>query len=132
VRAAWGPLSTETVDCCRAALAELAQAIAPELVTEGELHRDAERGFLLLAHRESEGRYRPPHDHGVGWVIYAVVRGEIEMGSWARIDGRLVRRSLERLRAGDVRVYLPGDIHDTRALSADVVMLRFLSRDLHQ
>ena len=37
-------------------------------------------GFVLLAHTEYAGLYRPPHDHGRGWVIYAMQQGEIEMG----------------------------------------------------
>lgn len=113
--------------------------------TEGrELYRDPEHGFLLLAHTEREGRYRAPHDHGRGWVIYAVQHGEMEMGSYARLtdvtdvtdvtDARstasLVRRDVSRVRAGECRVYLPGDIHDTRCVSRDVLMLRLTSCDL--
>jgi hypothetical protein len=79
--------------------------------------------------------YRSPHDHGRGWVIYAVQRGEMEMGTYARVqeaDGRvrLVKRDTSALRAGDARVYLPGDIHDTRCMSGPCLLLRFTERDL--
>jgi hypothetical protein len=134
VRAAWGPLSTETVASSRRALERLAREPF-DLTDDRELHRDAERGFLLLAHLEREGRYRAPHDHGRGWVIYAVVRGEMEMGSYARtVDAngaeQLVQRDLARVHAGECRVYLPGDIHDTRCVSSEVLMLRLTSCDL--
>lgn len=129
-RASFGPLSTEIVDACRGHLEELARTAVPAIEGDVELHRDPDHGFLLLAHREPMGRYRTPHDHGRGWVVYAVARGEVEMGTYARVDGNLVRRSVERLRAGDARVYLPGDVHDTRIVSDDVVMLRFTSCDL--
>lgn len=144
VRSAWGPFTTETVAGSRRLLEELARAPETEpwlaaLLREppegGELYRDPEHGFLLLTHAEREGRYRVPHDHGSGWVIYAVQHGEMEMGSYARVNGangtaHLVQRDVSRVRAGECRVYLPGDIHDTRCVSSDVLMLRLTSCDL--
>lgn len=140
LRAAWGPLTTATVARCRAALAPLARALAATdacpLTPDAELYRDPEHAFLLLTHVEREGDYRPPHDHGRAWVIYTVVRGEIEMSTYARVvdaDGpRLVRRATAPLRAGDSRAYLPGDLHDTRCLSSSVRLLRLTSRDLRR
>lgn len=143
-RSAWGPLTTALSSRIRRKLAELAQASAEEgwlaallrdLPETRELHRDADHGFLLLAHAERRGHARPPHDHGRGWVVYAVLRGEMEMGTFARIeDGQqgpcLVKRESCTLRCGDARVYLPGDIHDTRYLAGEVVVLRFTSCDL--
>lgn len=144
VRSAWGPLSTEVVDACRVQLEQLVQADRSEAwlaalhrdrpVNE-ELYRDADHGFLLLAHTENGGLYRPPHDHGRGWVIYAMQAGEIEMGTYGRIEGpdgdvRLVRRDRTLLRAGQVQAYLPGDIHDTRCMSDSALLFRFTERDL--
>ena len=68
------------------------------------------------------GSTGPRHDHGRGWVIYAMQQGEIEMGTYARVedpDGqvRLVKRDSTLVRAGQVQVYLPGDIHDTRCMT---------------
>lgn len=144
-RSAWGPLSTELAARCRERLAALVQALEGEAWLAGllrdrpetrELHRDAEHGFLLLAHAERQGHFRIPHDHGRGWVVYAVLRGEMEMGTFARVEDeagpRLVKREAYTLRAGDCRVYLPGDIHDTRYLSGEVLVLRFTSCDLAQ
>jgi hypothetical protein len=143
-RAAFGPLTTERVATIRAELARLAQApssepwlqaLHEEGATSKELYRDGTHGFLLLAHSEPTDLYRPPHDHGRGWVIYALQRGSMEIGTYARVqdaDGRvrLVQRDTAALRVGEARVYLPGDIHDTRCLSGPSLLLRFTERDL--
>ena len=62
-------------------------------------------------------------------------QGEIEMGTYARIEGadgsvRLVKRNSTRVRAGQVQVYLPGDIHDTRCMNGPALLFRFTERDL--
>jgi hypothetical protein len=145
-QASWGPLSTDLIGACRGHLEALAQAPAyqPWLVelhaiqpASKELHRDETYGFLLLAHTESEGLYRPPHDHGRSWVIYAVQRGEVEMCTYARVetntgDVRLVKRDSTVVRAGEAKVFLPGDIHDTRCLSETALLFRFTERDLRK
>ncbi|MBX3482836.1 hypothetical protein [Phenylobacterium sp.] len=144
IRDAWGPLTSDLVGTCRRASERLARAPSSEpwlaaLLTgqpaAEELHRDAERGFVLLAHTEQAGLYRPPHDHGRAWVVYAVQRGEVEMRTFARIaapDGgvRLVQRDSVVARAGQALAYLPGDIHDTRCLSETALLFRFTERDL--
>ncbi|WP_310388400.1 hypothetical protein [Roseateles sp.] len=144
IKSAWGPLSTEVVAACREQLEALLKAPAAEawlaaLHREGpankELHRDPEHGFVLLAHTEPAGLYRPPHDHGRAWVIYAVQQGAIEMGTYARLaqpDGsaRLVKRGSTLLRPGQVQAYLPGDIHDTRCVTGPALLFRFTERDL--
>lgn len=143
VRAAWGPLTSDLVGKCRRQLGVLAGASRTEAWLAGllarrpageELCRDPEHGFLLLAHAEQAGLYRPPHDHGRAWVAYAVLEGEIEMRTFARVedaDGvRLVQRDSDVLRPGQVQAYLPGDIHDTRCLSETALLLRFTERDL--
>jgi hypothetical protein len=144
IKSGWGPLSTEVVASTGQHLEDLLKA--PE--TEGwlaalhreepanqEVYRDPVHGFVLLAHTEHAGLYRPPHDHGRGWVIYAVQRGEIEMGTYARIElpggkVKLVKRNSTLVRAGQVQVYLPGDIHDTRCVSGSALLFRFAERDL--
>lgn len=144
IRADWGPLDSQLVAQCRGHLERLARAPASEdwlaalhrdRPDRQELYRDPDHGFVLLAHTEQAGLYRPPHDHGRGWVIYALQDGEIEMGTYARIedaqDGvRLVRRDSTRVRAGQAQVYLPGDIHDTRCLTDTALLFRFTERDL--
>jgi hypothetical protein len=43
---------------------------------------------------------------------------------------RLVRREAYPVRPGEARVYLPGDIHDTRCTAGPVLYYRFTERDL--
>lgn len=143
-RSSWGPLTSELVAGCRHQLQTLLQASSSEEwlaalrerePASEELYRDPRHGFLLLAHTEHAGLYRPPHDHGRGWVIYAMQHGEIEMGTYARIEAtdgqvRLVKRDSTLVRAGQVQVYLPGDIHDTRCRSSSALLFRFTERDL--
>ena len=125
----WGPLSSEVVAACRQHLEELVKASTKEawlatLHREGkaynELYREPKHGFMLLAHTEPAGLYRAPHDHGRGWVIYAIQQGEIEMGTYARVEGpddsvKLVKRNSTLVKPGQVQVYLPGDIQIGRA-----------------
>jgi hypothetical protein len=144
ISAAWGPLSSELVAECRSQLERLLETEPSEpwlaaLHRDGrpneEVHRDPKHGFLLLAHTEHAGLYRPPHDHGRSWVIYAMQAGEIEMGTYARIESpegevELVKRDSTLVQAGQVQVYLPGDIHDTRCMSDSALLFRFTERDL--
>jgi hypothetical protein len=144
IEAVWGPLTTELIEGCRGQLESLVKAPASEewlaslhrdAPVNRELHRHPRHGFVLLAHTEHEGLYRPPPDHGRGWVIYAIQHGEIEMGTYARIDDphgsvRLVRRGTTLVRPGQVQVYLPGDIHDTRCVRGPALLFRFTERDL--
>jgi hypothetical protein len=142
--AAWGPLTSELVAESRARLEVLQKAPASEpwlaelkqdLPENRELYRDSAHGFVLLVHAEEFGRFRPPHDHGRGWVIYGVQQGEMEIRTYGRVqedDGkfRLVLRETYRLSPGETRVYLPGDIHDTRCTAGPVLYYRFTDRDL--
>lgn len=146
VRSDWEPLSTELVAASRQRLEALLEAPATEPwlaalhrapPASKELYRDPPHGFVLLAHAEYAGLYRPPHDHGRGWVIYAVQQGEIEMGTYARVEGpdgtpRLIKRDSTLVRPGQVQVYLPGDIHDTRCMTGPALLLRFTERDLRK
>jgi hypothetical protein len=144
VRPIWGALTSELVATCQHQLEELLKAPATEewlaalhrdAPESRELHRDAAHGFVLLAHAEHAGLYRPPHDHGRAWVIYAVQQGEIEMGTYVRVqtaDGqvRLVKRDATLVRPGQAKVFLPGDIHDTRCITGPALLFRFTERDL--
>lgn len=144
VRRDWGPLGSSLVQRCRAGLAALTladpredwlAALQAERPASRELHRDAAHGFLLLAHAEPGGLYRPPHDHGRSWVVYGVQSGTLEVVTYAKVpdeDGheRLVARETGVLRPGEARAYLPGDVHDTRSLGDGALLLRFTERDL--
>jgi hypothetical protein len=146
VRRDWGPLSTSVVANCRRHLEELLLAPASEewlaalhrdAPASRELYRDPDHGFILQAHTEQASLYRPPHDHGRSWVIYAVQCGESEMGTYARIEGAdarpvLVKRNVTWVRRGQAQVYLPGDIHDTKCLAGPSLLFRFSERDLRK
>lgn len=146
VRRDWGPLSTNVVANCRRHLEALAKAPATEdwltalhrdKPASQELYRDPDHGFVLQAHAEETGVYRPPHDHGRSWVIYAVQSGQSEMGTYARVkhaQGQtvLVKRNATWVRPGEVQVYLPGDIHDTQCLAGPALLFRFTERDLRK
>lgn len=143
VSTSWGPLTTELLASARQCVARLLGAAASEpwlssLFADApesrELYRDPTHDFVLLAHTEQAGLYRPPHDHGRGWVIYAVMSGEMEMGTYRRVhdlrgNAYIVRRETFSLRPGDIRVFLPGDIHDTRCVAGPLTLFRFTSRD---
>lgn len=145
LRRAWGPLGTALVDTCRSEMERLAAASAEAPWTAGlltdvpanrELYRDPDHGFVLLAHSEPAGLYRHPHDHGRAWVVYAVLRGTVEMGGfgWVPRSGgaELERQGSTLMRAGDVQAYLPGDVHDTLCLEGPALLLRFTARDLRR
>lgn len=144
-RASWGPLSSELVASCRHHLEQLAKshaaepwlaALHEEAPASKELYRDAKDGFVLQAHTEQAGLYRPPHDHGRSWVIYALQCGEIAMSTYARVETgagvQLVKRDETLMRAGQAQLFLPGDIHDTRCVSGPALLFRFTERDLKQ
>ncbi len=140
----WGPLTTDLASDCQSRMETLLTAsdreawlaaLHRDAPASTELHRDPLHGFMLLAHAEQAGLYRPPHDHGRSWVLYGLQKGEMEMGTYARVEGgdgrvRLVRRNVTRVRAGEAQLYLPGDIHDTRCVSDSALLFRFTERDL--
>jgi hypothetical protein len=143
MRPIWGPLTSDLIAACRTHMATLAAAPASEAwlaelhasaPKTRELHRDPDHGFVLLAHTEPAGLFRPPHDHGRAWVIYAIQHGEVEMRTYGRVEDaegvRLVQRDNVILRQGQAQAYLPGDIHDTRCLSDTALLYRFTERDL--
>ncbi|MEC7277634.1 MAG: hypothetical protein VXV96_15040 [Bdellovibrionota bacterium] len=142
----WGPLSSELVLKSK----ELIQKLISE--SEGEewllkileesreiktLYKDPKHGFLLLAQFEGQGLYRVPHNHGSGWVIYGVHSGEMEMGSFTQIvrpngDLDLIKKESYSISSGSCKAYLPGDIHDTRCISAKTLMFRLTSTDFKE
>lgn len=101
------------------------------------IYKDPKHGFILNAHVEQAGEQSPPHDHGDGWVLYAMVTGDVAMGIYHKTftqdgDVRLVQKDLYHLTAGQCSVYLPGDIHDTTTMENNSIMLRLTSCDFHK
>lgn len=138
MRQIWGPLDSNLITKSQLLLEDLLTDAASDVGNISEsrtLYQDPDHGFILLSHTEEKNLYRPPHDHGDGWVIYGVKKGEMEMGTYKRLqdvsgEPHIVHRGVERLKQEDSRVYLPGDIHDTKCLSPSVLMLRLTSCDL--
>lgn len=140
----WSGLNSDTVLSMKDALVELArtsnneawlQKIHQEKPASVELYRDERFGFILLAHTEEKGTYRRPHNHGAGWVFYAVQHGKTEMATYKQMTNtrgqtELVSRGGDMMGAGDCKVFLPGDIHDTKCLSDYLVQFRLTSSDL--
>ncbi|PCK32906.1 hypothetical protein [Pseudoalteromonas piscicida] len=146
IKANWSGLNSSTTVTIRELLSELTESsqhepwlesIMRERLAAKTLYRDPKYGFMLLVHAEDKGTYRPPHDHGAGWVFYAVQSGVMEMTTYKSIttaNGKthLVSRGKETLKAGDCRVFLPGDIHDTHCLTDDFIQYRLTSCDFKE
>lgn len=143
---AWKTTSIETLLKARSLLEDLAkneviqkalQEKASSLLKGSELYKDEEYGFLLFAYSETKGTYRIPHNHGNAWVVYAVVSGVVEMGNYINLVeasglSKLVLKNSDNLSAGDCRIYYPGEIHDTKSVSENTIILRLTSCDLKE
>ena len=125
LRESWTKIDPETMKSVMSELKKV-QLQSKDLK---ELYRDPDFGFVITAYRETKDTYRIPHNHGRGWVIYTVLEGIMEMGSYGFID-KLFLRNIEMLDAGKSTLYFPGDIHDTRCLSSESLILRLTSCDL--
>lgn len=146
VSAIWGPLNSALTKHCKHLLETLikdgknedwVKQLLLDKAPVSELYRSEEHGFLLQAHVENAGEYSPPHDHGNGWVLYATVQGEVEMGIFHPVltpQGQLnlVQKDKYVQRSGQCNVYLQGDIHDTKSLQDNTLMLRLTSCDFYQ
>jgi predicted metal-dependent enzyme (double-stranded beta helix superfamily) len=99
----------------RAFVDSLFEANAPE---RRIVHEDPELGFCILAHRYTDAKKGPPHDHGPSWAIYGQADGETVMSDWEQV-GEAAPGSFPRvkklreyaMRPGDVHVYDEGAIH---------------------
>lgn len=139
IKASWDSMNIESLNEIQVLVSELSKEGLKEnldQMSKGlELYKDEKLGFILFAYSELKGTYRIPHNHGNGWVVYAVVDGVVEMGNyinWVRPDdlSDLVLKNSEIIKKGDAKIYYPGDIHDTRCLSENAIILRLTSCDL--
>lgn len=144
VRNSWTGLNTDTVVTIRQLLSRLCQSshsgqwfddLYSKKTDTVELYKDPQHKFMLLAHTEPKGFYRSPHDHGAGWVFYAVLDGEMEMSTYLHHTNEkgksyLVSRGSYTMKKGDCHVFLPGDVHDTRCLSDNLILFRLTSCDI--
>ncbi|MFA0811910.1 hypothetical protein [Microbulbifer epialgicus] len=146
LRKYWSGLNSNTIIRCREVLTRLAAtSISEHWLAElherraaaTELYRDSEQGFILLAHVEPYDLYRDPHNHGNGWVFYALQYGEVQMSTYGAVggegaEGQLISRGAYIMTPGECSVFLPGDIHDTRCVSEYSLMFRLTSCDFSE
>ena len=99
----------------RAFVESLFDANAPERKV---VYEDPQLGFCILAHRYTDARNGPPHDHGPSWAIYGQADGETVMSDWAVVEaardgGRAKVKKLRdyTLTPGAAHVYNEGDVH---------------------
>ena len=96
-----------------------------------------------------ETRVCPVGALGTRGAVSAPARPRSRVGHLRRAEGRnrdgdlcphrdpdggakLVKRNSTVVRPGQVQVYLPGDIHDTRCVTGPALLFRFTERDLNQ
>lgn len=82
------------------------------------VHEDPQLGFCVLAHRYTDARQGPPHDHGPSWAIYGQADGETVMSDWQPVapaapgkPGKARKLREYTLRPGDAKVYNEGEVH---------------------
>jgi predicted metal-dependent enzyme (double-stranded beta helix superfamily) len=84
---------------------------------------DPEPGFHITCRADPPGFFRPPHDHGAGWVVYGVYEGAVEQVRYGwdyaagPLNPRLISKGQFVQRAGEVAYFLPGEAHATRNVS---------------
>jgi hypothetical protein len=148
VRSAWGDGKDPQLPFkVKALMEKLFASTSPddawmaEIIRDGspsrELYRDPDYGFIQMGHVHKQGHGNLPHDHGPCWVVYGSFSGITEITKYRRTDdgskpgsATLEKERLDRLSAGVVQPYLPGDIHSTNTVQGPGVVFRFLSYDL--
>ena len=63
----------------RAFVESLFDAASPERKV---VYEDPDLGFCILAHRYTDTRVGPPHDHAHSWAIYGQAEGQTVMSDW--------------------------------------------------
>ena len=82
------------------------------------VYEDPQLGFCILAHRYTDAKHSPPHDHGPSWAIYGQADGETVMTDWQLVDtpapgqpGKVKKLREYALTPGLAHVYNEGDLH---------------------
>ena len=102
------------------------------------LYRDADLGFMVLAHICDESRTSPPHDHGDSWAIYGQAAKFTDMSKYVRTDdgkadgvASVEKKRTYRLDPGSAGVFGPGDIHSIH-FPAGARFIRVTGTDLNE
>lgn len=82
------------------------------------VYQDPQLGFCILAHRYTDARNGPPHDHGPSWAIYGQADGETLMSDWQVVEaaapgkpGQVKKVREYALAPGQAHVYNEGEVH---------------------
>jgi predicted metal-dependent enzyme (double-stranded beta helix superfamily) len=101
------------------------------------LWRDADTGFMVLAHVQPAGKGGAPHDHGASWAVYGNARGRTDMTEYRRVNDALEAHAVwlpqtrYSLHSGQTRAYPSGTVHAT-AHPEKAWVLRITGTDLDQ
>ena len=82
------------------------------------VYQDPQLGFCVLAHRYTDAKAGPPHDHGPSWAIYGQADGETVMSDWQPVEaaapgkpGKAKKLREYTMTPGQVHVYNEGAVH---------------------
>lgn len=82
------------------------------------VYEDPQLGFCILAHRYTDARSGPPHDHGPSWAIYGQADGETVMTDWTVLQapspgtpGQVRKLREYTLTPGVAHLYNEGAVH---------------------
>ena len=76
------------------------------------VYEDPQLGFCILAHRYTDAKKGPPHDHGASWAIYGQADGDTVMSDWLAAGPGPAKKLREyTMTPGTVHVYNEGAIH---------------------
>jgi predicted metal-dependent enzyme (double-stranded beta helix superfamily) len=82
------------------------------------IYQDPQLGFCILAHRYTDAKSGPPHDHGPSWAIYGQADGETVMSDWQPVEaaapgnpGKVKKLREYAMTPGQAHVYNEGDVH---------------------
>jgi predicted metal-dependent enzyme (double-stranded beta helix superfamily) len=82
------------------------------------VYEDPQLGFCILAHRYTDAKSGPPHDHGPSWAIYGQADGETLMSDWQPAGETPPEKPVKvkqvreyKLTPGVAHVYNEGDVH---------------------
>ena len=85
------------------------------------VYQDPQLGFCILAHRYTDAKDSPPHDHGPSWAIYGQADGETVMTDWAVLEaaapgkpGKVTKLHDYSLTPGVAHLYNEGAVHSPR------------------
>ena len=109
------------------------------------VYEDPQLGFCILAHRYTDAKSGPPHDHGPSWAIYGQADGETVMTDWMLVEaaspgqpGKVKQVREYAMTPGVAHVYNEGAIHapsrkgPTRLIRIEGTNLEKVARGMYE